>query len=491
MANNVEIGIQARDNTGPAMQSALNNTKKLSGEVKSLGGALNQVGNIASAFGNQQLAGLTAQAGIVANSFRSMREVILKVGLLKGSLIGVTLAMAGWVAQRAIAENQRLAEKMKEEEEAHKRLSKSIEETALAQKTLNDRIAEGAIGASKGGAMKAQLEELAAFQAAQKAGVVIGTPITPLGTNPVKDAMAIKPADIKKQMEDARKLIEEHHNRQWELYDEIYEARKQKDEEAEKRQEEAFQKQQLMLEEASAEENQALLTARSMEMQMAVEKMGEFETLRAREDSEHEERLRKIAQLRLEEEKSVSLAIQSGQLRQRNLARIDNQELQSKKVTADKWLAAAASVAGSLSQITRKNFKLSQALAYAEAVMNTAAGVTRALREWPWPYSLAVAATVVAAGAAQISTIASQKAPQAHGGVDYVPQDQTVLLQQGERVIKRNQNERLMEVLEGGGGGGGGQIINLTVLLDGAALFKAMGQASRDGRLTISARAVA
>lgn len=494
MANNVEIGIQARDNTGPAMQSALNNSKKLSGEVKSLGGALNQVGNIASAFGNQHLAGLTAQAGIVANSFRSMREVILKVGLLKGSLIGVALAMAGWVAQRAIAERQRIAEKIEEEKKAHKELAASIEKTALAQKTLNERIAEGAIGASKGGAMKESLETLAAHQAARKAGVVIGDPITPLGTNPVKDAMAIKPADVQKQLEEARKLVEDHHNKQWELYDEIYEARKLKDDEAMERAEEQAKRQQELIDEQARRENQSLIAARSMDMQMDVEKQEKFAKLRAQEDADHEERLRKIAELNLEEEKSIDLAIKSGRLKTQKLVGIDRLEQKEKILNFSKYAEGYAQISGSLASLAatqgKKGFKISQALRYGEAIMSTASGIARAYADYAWPYSMIVAAIVGAAGAAQIGAIASAKGPQAHGGVESVPQDQTVLLQQGERVIKRDQNKRLMEIIDGEGGGGGA-MINLTVLLDSLPIMKAIGQASRDGRLTISARAVA
>jgi hypothetical protein len=491
MANTVEIEFRGRDSTGAATNSALANTRKLTSETKAMGQAMAHVGNIASALGNQQLASLSYSAGVAANAFKTMREVVNKVGLARGGIIGVALAMAGWVAQRALAERQQLVEKLEKEKEAHKSLAKSIEATAAAQKALNDRIAEGAVRGQKAEQMKADLENLSATQAARKAGVVIGDPITPLGTNPVKDAMAIKPADIAKQMEDARKLVQEHHDKQWEIYDDLFEKRKEAEEQA------IQQKRIIQEEEIAFADNQAKrelesqTRAQEMETQMKLAKLEGFEQLRAIEDTEHEERLRKIAQLNLAEEQSVNMAIQSGRLRQQQLAKIDQQEFQSKKVGAERWLSTAASIAGSLSQITKKNFKLSQGLAYAEAIISTAAGVARALKEWPFPYSIAVGAAVAAAGAAQIATIASQKSPQAHGGVDYVPEDQTVLLQQGERVIKRNQNERLMEMLDGGGAGGGGQMINLSVFLDGTVLFKAMGQASRDGRLTLSARAVA
>lgn len=75
-----------------------------------------------------------------------------------------------------------------------------------------------------------------------------------------------------------------------------------------------------------------------------------------------------------------------------------------------------------------------------------------------------------------------------HSGMDYVPAEGSYLLSRGERIIQPTANEALTEFLEGGGGGG--QMINITLNLDGAPLYRAMGRASRDGRLNISAKAV-
>jgi hypothetical protein len=166
------------------------------------------------------------------------------------------------------------------------------------------------------------------------------------------------------------------------------------------------------------------------------------------------------------------------------------------KERAKNWntvLTAAGSVFGSLATITgtfgKKAFALTQALRYAEAVVNTAAGVARALAEYAWPYSIIVGVAVAAAGAAQIATIASSKPPQAHGGLDYVPANQTFLLEQGERVVQRNQNARLTDFLDnwsGGGGGSGGS----EIYLDGIKLGRALKRMSENGQLQISARSI-
>ena len=54
-------------------------------------------------------------------------------------------------------------------------------------------------------------------------------------------------------------------------------------------------------------------------------------------------------------------------------------------------------------------FTVGKAFGIAEAVVNTAVGITRAFRDVPFPLSLGVAATIAATGAAQIATIAAAK----------------------------------------------------------------------------------
>jgi hypothetical protein len=75
----------------------------------------------------------------------------------------------------------------------------------------------------------------------------------------------------------------------------------------------------------------------------------------------------------------------------------------------------------------------------------------------------------------------------AHGGLDYVPQEATYLLNRGERVVQPEQNRDLTEFLSGGSGG---RSMRVTINLDGRALWEGIGDASRDGRLIIDANAI-
>jgi hypothetical protein len=64
---------------------------------------------------------------------------------------------------------------------------------------------------------------------------------------------------------------------------------------------------------------------------------------------------------------------------------------------------------------SKKLFRLNQALAIGEAIMNTAQGVTNALK-LPFPINIVMAGLVGAMGAAQISTIRAQQPPAMFGG---------------------------------------------------------------------------
>ena len=144
-------------------------------------------------------------------------------------------------------------------------------------------------------------------------------------------------------------------------------------------------------------------------------------------------------------------------------------------------LASAAQAFG------KKGFEAFKAFRIAEAIASTYAGAARALADYPWPYSIVVAASVVAAGIANVATIAASKpAGQAHGGLTSVPTDQTLLVQEGERIIKTNQNEDLTAFLESRSGGATAVQVNI----DGRELFRVLNQASADGRLVINAKAV-
>jgi hypothetical protein len=101
----------------------------------------------------------------------------------------------------------------------------------------------------------------------------------------------------------------------------------------------------------------------------------------------------------------------------------------------------------------KKGFMLAKVLNIGQAIMSTYAGAARAMKDYVYPYSMIVAASVIAFGMAQVAKIASQKPPQAKMGVDYVPTDQTYQLHKGERVVPAETNKDLRAFLASQGGG--------------------------------------
>ncbi len=89
-------------------------------------------------------------------------------------------------------------------------------------------------------------------------------------------------------------------------------------------------------------------------------------------------------------------------------------ESEREKFGKKSWQGQVKQVAGSLMQMTQSMatsnkamFRINQAAAIANAVVNTAQGVTKALASYPPPLSFAMAAAQAAAGAVQIGSIAS------------------------------------------------------------------------------------
>lgn len=97
-------------------------------------------------------------------------------------------------------------------------------------------------------------------------------------------------------------------------------------------------------------------------------------------------------------------------------------EKTANKLEGDSWwnmqmekTEGMRSALGTMAQLTSshntKLFKVGQAAAIGEAIMNTAVGATKAWRDWGWPWGAVAAAATIAMGAVQISQIRSQKPP--------------------------------------------------------------------------------
>lgn len=102
------------------------------------------------------------------------------------------------------------------------------------------------------------------------------------------------------------------------------------------------------------------------------------------------------------------------------IAEMDNALMEQKLGIAQNTFGTMAGLMRTLSTLSKtegdKAFKAYQAFAMAEAIISTAAGIARALKDYSWPLNIIVGAMVAAAGAVQISKIASAR-PGGGGGV--------------------------------------------------------------------------
>lgn len=218
----------------------------------------------------------------------------------------------------------------------------------------------------------------------------------------------------------------------------------------------------------------------------------------------HIERIRDVQELAIDQDSKNRYIKESYLLMEREKTKISEEQSKRreqiaemekrKKIAAQQQyqqgtVAIFSNLAVAAEAFGKKGFRAFQAFRIAEAIASTYAGAARALADYPWPFSIAVAASVVAAGIANVAQIASAK-PQAHSGLDYVPQEATYKLQRGEMVLDPGTSEEVRQAARGGAGGGGGNYV-VNIQLDGAVLARGIGQMSRDGRLTISARAIA
>lgn len=107
---------------------------------------------------------------------------------------------------------------------------------------------------------------------------------------------------------------------------------------------------------------------------------------------------------------------------------------------------------GNMSQAAKlfgkETFGVTKALGIAEATVGAYLSFNRTMGAYPYPINAALAAVSLATSLAQVSRIASTSAGIAHGGLDYVPKEQTYLLDRGERVLSPRQNRDLTTFLD-------------------------------------------
>ncbi|WP_232525457.1 tape measure protein [Pseudoalteromonas sp. 1_2015MBL_MicDiv] len=162
---------------------------------------------------------------------------------------------------------------------------------------------------------------------------------------------------------------------------------------------------------------------------------------------------------------------------QKELVALTGFELQTNSEKAKNVVGIGAAMFKSLGSQSKTAFKAYKAFAIAQAVINTYQGATAAFTSMasipligPVLGGVAAAAAVIS-GLQQVRQIkAQQPAGIAHGGLDYVPNESTYVLQRGERVLSPKQNTEISQMARrynaGGaandGSGSGGVTLNIT-----------------------------
>lgn len=137
-------------------------------------------------------------------------------------------------------------------------------------------------------------------------------------------------------------------------------------------------------------------------------------------------------------------------------ARLDfEKQTNSQRVAAA--FGTASKIGAGFANHSKKMFKLQQAAGISETLINTyhsATGAYKAMASIPIvgpALGAAAAAAAIAAGKANVDQIKAQKFQgQAHSGLDFVPKTGTYLLEQGERVVKKEDNRKLEKALDSG-----------------------------------------
>lgn len=151
---------------------------------------------------------------------------------------------------------------------------------------------------------------------------------------------------------------------------------------------------------------------------------------------------------------------------------IQDAKLQNYGNTMGAMAGLLGAFAGENNRVSQMMFAAQKGYALAQIFLNNKVALSEAWASAPFPYNVpavAMAALETGALAAAAQTITPMFSGIAHGGLDYVPKEQTYLLDKGERVLSPNQNKDLTNFMQGnqnGGGGGGVGEVNIVVSVD-------------------------
>jgi len=201
---------------------------------------------------------------------------------------------------------------------------------------------------------------------------------------------------------------------------------------------------------------------RDLERQTELNAASGYHSEREASEAAHQERLLQIKTRNMG-------ALQS------NVLAFANFEKQTEAEKSNAIVGLGAATFKTMAGQSKTAFKAYKAFAIAQAVINTYQGATAAFTSLaPIPIVGPVlggvaAAAAVMSGLQQVRQIkAQQPAGIAHGGLDYVPNESTYVLQRGERVLSPKQNTEISQMARrynagGAANDGGGSGVNIHI----------------------------
>jgi hypothetical protein len=186
---------------------------------------------------------------------------------------------------------------------------------------------------------------------------------------------------------------------------------------------------------------------------------------------------RKLAIERLGAEKELAFS----KLSNKQILDEERQRIKTQEALQQGYLQSLSSGLQAASVLTKAGAKDQQKIAIAQAIVNTYQAGTRAFRDYPFPANLAVLASTIAGGLAQVQTIRSQSF--AFGGVvggfqgaSAGNDNRTVDARDGEMFLNANQQKNLFDNINSGSPNG-----DIVIQIDGREVFRAVRNQIRQG----------
>lgn len=220
------------------------------------------------------------------------------------------------------------------------------------------------------------------------------------------------------------------------------------------------------------------------------------------EKTNHIERIREIQELSIEQEAKNHFIMTSHELMEKTQTRIAEeqnrrreqlaeQEKQKKLVIQRTIVSETSQAFGNMAHAAlafgKKGFAAYKAFATAQAIVDTYKAANAAYSAMAGipvigpALGIAAAAAAIAAGIANVAQIQSQQ-PQAHSGLDYVPQDATYKVKKGEMILDEGTSDAVRGNVSNMGGG--------DTYLDGMKITRWINDQLMNGKIRVPQRAL-